>query len=348
MGTIRLSRPGNRGVSLLVLIFTIVILSIFGTGLAIIMYAKFRSFPYVTSSHQAQALADAGVEFAIRYARDNPVTYFANIPSDSYKSFPFGNGSFGLKYLPGCPDTLYSRGTCGMATREVKIQDFGLFSQTSSASVYMASAPTRFPYTSALIYSGDRIEFTFCDPSRRLSPGTWSWVKLNSITIAATQPISIMRVGPVKPGGAYYEWVWDGACGVGSMGACQAQTLAAWDGTSDPPNASFTPTWNIRNPLDLTYDVACRPRRCPLDNDNCSLYGLTKTYSVCEMGGPQRDLSFGEWQGHFAIETRGSIPIPTTFYIAFDHGQAGYLMPPGYFGNPNSWIRNTFVFTIDH
>jgi len=34
------------------------------------------------------------------------------------------------------------------------------------------------------------------------------------------------------------------------------------------------------------------------------------------------------------------------FYVSFEHGTAGYNMPPGYMGNPNPWIRNTFIFTI--
>ena len=91
----------------------------------------------------------------------------------------------------------------------------------------MSSVPTRTEYTSAGIYSGSRVEFRYCDPTR-FTLGEWSWIRLNSVTIAADKPVSIMRVGITKPssGSVDYEWVWDGACGAGSMGGCQASRCA--------------------------------------------------------------------------------------------------------------------------
>jgi hypothetical protein len=357
MVTIRLSRPDKKGVSLLVLIFAITILSIFGVGLAIIMYAKFRSFPYMTSSHQAQALADAGIEFALRYAKDNPGAFSSDwssyIPSDSYKSYSFGNGQFALKYVPGCPDALYSKGTCGLATREVKVTNAGLSLGRQGNSVYLSSAITKTPIVNP-VFPGDRISFTYCDPSQYPSMIGYSWIRLNSITIAATNAVTIMRIGSSKLSNIF-EWVYDGACGPPCYGLPQqfaGTLLPVWDGSSDPPNASSGFTWNIKNPLDPALDHQCRPHSptCPTDNNlGCPPYPTTgRTDATCNMGGPWRDQSFGLNWGHFVIETRGSIPIPTTFYISFDHGTAGYNTAPGYWPNPNPWITNKFIFTIDH
>jgi hypothetical protein len=352
----------QRGVSLLVLVIMVTVFAGVAIGFVTLLRSRHESYPYQVQSYQAYALAHAGAEFAIRYAKDNQSGLISNtttyFPVTGYKDFTFGNGTFSLRYVPGCPDKLYSRGTCGTATREVELSNLGILSGSGN-SVYMSSVPTRIPYTSAGIYSGDRIEFTFCDPSR-FALGEWSWVNLNSITIAATQPISIMRVGPSTMSGASYQWVWDGACDGGSMNLCQATALGVWDGISNPPNASFTPTWNVWNPLDLVYDMRCRPRACPVDDTTyptdpggCWIYpGTSRTIAVCgtilQRTTNMRPLSFGDWQGHVAIETRGSIPLPTTFYVAFDHGIAGYNTWPGRAPNPNPWIRNTFIFTIDH
>jgi hypothetical protein len=347
----------QRGVSLLLLIVMVTVFAGVAIGGVMLLRTRHESYPYQVQSYQAYALAHAGVEFATRYVRDNQSDFISNpalyIPQSSYKSFAFGNGTFELKYVPGCPDALYSRGTCGTATREVKLSSFA----GTGGSVYMASVPTRIEYTSAGIYSGSRVEFRYCDPTR-FTLGNWSWIKLNSITIAADKPVNIMRVGITKPsfGSVDYEWVWDGACGAGLMGACQSMPLnpggVSWDGISDPPNASATPTWNCRNPLSLSMDNQCRPRICPVDtNTTCSWYPtLGRTDATCNMGGPFRDLPFGDWQGHIAIETRGTITtqLPVKFYVSFDHGEAGYNVPPGRSPNPNPWIRNTFIFTIDH
>src|SRR5208283_5179998 len=102
-------------------------------------------------SYQAYALANAGVEFAIRYIKDNNTnpmasnSFFQNpglyIPTyPTYKDFTFGNGKFSLSYQSGCPDMLYSRGTSGTSTREVILSNFSLYTGEQGNSVYLTGA----------------------------------------------------------------------------------------------------------------------------------------------------------------------------------------------------------------
>jgi hypothetical protein len=339
----------QRGVSLMLLIIMITVFAAVAMGIVTLLRSRHESYPYQVQSYQAYALAHAGVEFATRYVRDNQNGIISNmtdyIPQSSYKSFAFGNGTFELKYVPGCPDVLYSRGTVGTATREVQVLNFSLFAGSGGGNntVYVSSGITKIPYSSAMIYSGYRLEFTFCDPSRFTEPTTWSWVVLNSVTFAATQPIRIMRFAMTMPGSSFYEWLYDGACGAGSMGSCAPFVLTAWDGTSDPPNASTTPIWNIRNPQPITSDNACRPTSCPIDAGVCPTYpAFSKTSAVCNMGGPQRTLPFGNWQGHFTLETDGNfLPTGTKLYVSFLHIPSGALAP-----DYSKQVLNKFIITV--
>jgi len=81
--------------------------------------------------------------------------------------------------------------------------------------------------------------------------------------------------------------------------------------------------WDQRSPECLFYtrvehkksaaarlDNQCRPQACPVDNNLCPLYsGVSRTTATCTMGGPFRDLPFGDWQGHIAFETRVTLPL---------------------------------------
>ncbi len=61
----------QRGVSLLLLIIAITVFAGVAIGIVTLLRARYESYPYQVQSYQAYALANAGVEFAIRYAKDN-------------------------------------------------------------------------------------------------------------------------------------------------------------------------------------------------------------------------------------------------------------------------------------
>ncbi|HME45385.1 MAG TPA: hypothetical protein VKF36_19995 [Syntrophorhabdales bacterium] len=134
----------QRGVSLMLLILVITVFAGVAIGIVTLLRSRYESYPYQVQSYQAYALANAGVEFAIRYAKDNPSGFFQTpysyIPQyPSYKDFTFGNGKFSLSYQAGCPDMLYSKGTAGngTATREVQLSNFSLYTGEQSNTLYM-------------------------------------------------------------------------------------------------------------------------------------------------------------------------------------------------------------------
>ena len=123
----------QRGVSLMLLIIMITVFAAVAIGIVTLLRTRHESYPYQVQSYQALALADAGVQFATRYALDNgidfstnPATYIG--PTYSAKNtYSLGNGQFQLRYepattcTPGQMGTLYCKGLLGTATREVKI-----------------------------------------------------------------------------------------------------------------------------------------------------------------------------------------------------------------------------------
>jgi hypothetical protein len=142
----------DRGLSLIVLLITIVILGLIGAGIVSFMGVKQRSYPIQVRSYQALNIASAGVEFAIRYANDNinpngdhaddfigkPYNYIkcytasTLIPECSSHTgrttVAYGSGQFSLSYDVDS-NTLYSRGISGTTIREVKLNNFsGYFS----------------------------------------------------------------------------------------------------------------------------------------------------------------------------------------------------------------------------
>lgn len=349
----------QRGISLLVLIIMITVFAGVALGFVRLLRTRHESYPYQVQSYQAYTLAHAGVEFATRYAGDNQSGFIINpaayIPQTSYRDFSFGNGTFSLRYVPGCPDKLYSRGTCGTATREVEVSDLGLLGRSNS--VYLSSEInySAIPFVENPVYPGDRIAFTFCDPSQHPVMNGWSWIVMDSITIAADKPgVTIMRIGTNRGGASVpYEWVYDGACGAPCVGFGQfaGTTLPVWDGISDPPNASATPPWNAGNSYNPSGDQTCRPHQphCPTDNTlGCNIYPpdpiRTRTYVTCTMS-PIRTRAFGLDYGQFVIETYGSIAaqLPVKFYVSFLHIPAGANFP-----DYSKQVLNKFIFTIDH
>jgi hypothetical protein len=244
----------ERGVSVILLVITMAVFLGVAIGIVTVIRTRQESYPYQVQSYQAYALAHAGIEFALRYAKDNTnasgdyQTFLStNIPATwPGRKFNFGNGYFQLRYTPGaCNDALYSRGTFGVATREVTISNFGLYAggTTSSApwsnvpagwtggtpSAMYVTAVAKASYSSG-IFSGDQITLSCCDPSGfkkgpldTVNPPYQSWMENASqtlpagscymghacpILIAATNAVTILRIGI---GGT--TWMWDAVCG---------------------------------------------------------------------------------------------------------------------------------------
>ena len=114
----------NKGVTLITLIIAITIFAVFITVFSYVMIAKHGSEALYVQSTQAYAVAQAGIEYGIRYGTDNESGFFAN-PANYFpiNNKVFGDGSFTLEYDSG-NDELTSRGTVGVAKREIILQYF--------------------------------------------------------------------------------------------------------------------------------------------------------------------------------------------------------------------------------
>lgn len=132
----------EKGVSLIILIVTIVLLGILGVGLVSFMSSKWRGYPVEVRSYEALNIANAGVEFAIRYAYERREEFFQhpyNVipmhrPEDgpcspsSFKKGKIGRGEFLISYNTDSNE-LRSCGISGIARREVRLRHFAGYLQ---------------------------------------------------------------------------------------------------------------------------------------------------------------------------------------------------------------------------
>lgn len=107
----------DKGVTLITLIIAITIFAIFVTVFSYVMVAKHGSSVLYVHSTQAYAVAQAGIEYGIRYAIDND---YGDFPINDQQ---FGNGSFTLLYNDS-NNTLTSTGTVGVAERAIILSSF--------------------------------------------------------------------------------------------------------------------------------------------------------------------------------------------------------------------------------
>jgi hypothetical protein len=159
---------GNKGIALIILVVAITIIAIIGAAFVSITGSKFKGFLYQNDSYRASNLANAGIEYAIRYVGDNitlsentsdffhnPASFVPvvnnepntnNLNSSEWKKFDFPvgldkNGSFYLSYhiniaKPDDADTnkiLYSVGVSGNSTKLIKLKNFLSYASPSSS-----------------------------------------------------------------------------------------------------------------------------------------------------------------------------------------------------------------------
>jgi len=112
----------NKGVTLITLIIAITIFGLLVTVFSYVIIAKHGTEPLYVQSTQAYAVAQAGIEYGIRYGGDNgywdPTTTLDR---------NFGNGTFSLTYTPATasdPSKLTSTGTVGVSERKIILQHF--------------------------------------------------------------------------------------------------------------------------------------------------------------------------------------------------------------------------------
>ena len=158
----------NKGIALIVLIISMTLIAVLGASFVAFVGTKQKGFLYQRDSYRALNIANAGVEYAIRYVGDNinptPNTNdfyhnanaYPNVPVVSSQpdttnlntsqwkkiDFPNGSGSFYLSYYlnTSSPDDsdnnkiLYSVGVSGGAQRIIKLRKFLAYASPSSTS----------------------------------------------------------------------------------------------------------------------------------------------------------------------------------------------------------------------
>ncbi len=158
----------SRGVSLVILVIAMTIIAILGASFVSLVGMKQRGFLHQNDSYRAFNIANAGIEYAIRYVGDgidplgsnlddfvhrpalfNNIKTVSSIPNTSnlsdtsqWKEFDFGNGKFYISFYLNSSDPdniesnkiLYSVGVFNNAQRIIILRNFLTYaSPTSSA-----------------------------------------------------------------------------------------------------------------------------------------------------------------------------------------------------------------------
>ena len=129
----------NKGVTLITLIIAITIFAVFITVFSYVMIAKHGSEALYVQSTQAYAVAQAGIEYGIRYVTDDVDNHYAELLEDQNFSEELAAGrTFSLVYTPATasdPSILTSTGTVGLAERRIILSNFVGFVSGSGISL---------------------------------------------------------------------------------------------------------------------------------------------------------------------------------------------------------------------
>ena len=121
----------SKGISVIFLVIAMLLMVIIGYVFSYLIPTKQKSVVYPIQSTQAFFIAQSGVEFAVRYAKDQGWTRTAQLAGLTGMTRTFGAGRFTLTYTNTAPnlDTLTSVGEVpvGTARRSVKVSNFTSF-----------------------------------------------------------------------------------------------------------------------------------------------------------------------------------------------------------------------------
>ena len=119
---VRVKTGNSKGLSVLFLVIAMLLMVTIGYVFSYLMPSKQKSIIFPIQSTQAFFLAQSGVEFAVRYAKDNGLGTVDGMTRS------LGNGSFSLSYNSGA-DTLTSAGQVptGTERRTISVSNFSQF-----------------------------------------------------------------------------------------------------------------------------------------------------------------------------------------------------------------------------
>jgi Tfp pilus assembly protein PilX len=118
----------NKGISLVILLIAMTLIAVLGASFVSLMSAKQKSFLHQIDSYRALNIANAGVEYAIRYASDgldtNNNSVFYSNPTLTTIGKGIGGGAFSVNYTYNqtiTNDLLTVTGTYSGSSREVRL-----------------------------------------------------------------------------------------------------------------------------------------------------------------------------------------------------------------------------------
>ena len=127
----KINLNNSKGISVIFLIIAMLLMVTIGYVFSYLIPTKQKSVVFPIQSTQAFFLAQSGVEFAVRYAKDQGWTTTAQLAGLTGMTRTLGAGSFTLTYTNTAPnlDTLTSVGQVpiGTARRSIKVSNFTTF-----------------------------------------------------------------------------------------------------------------------------------------------------------------------------------------------------------------------------
>jgi len=131
----------KKGIALVILIIAMTLIAVLGAGVVSFMGAKQRGFVFQINSYRALNIANAGVEYAIRYAYEQ--TFYADshfFETSQYSIGPlnFDGGTFRISYTYDqaiASDNIVVDATYQGVTRQVKLYRFRYYAFNGLARV---------------------------------------------------------------------------------------------------------------------------------------------------------------------------------------------------------------------
>jgi biopolymer transport protein ExbB len=203
----KINLNNSKGISVIFLIIAMLLMVTIGYVFSYLIPTKQKSVVFPIQSTQAFFLAQSGVEFAVRYAKDQGWTTTAQLAGLTGMTRTFGAGSFTLTYTNTAPnlDTLTSVGQVpiGTARRSVKVSNFTTFL-------------SYFAYRRSITVQAGQVTGTLTN-----FPMLISVTNANLATVANGGHIASYNPGTNDPQDLVFEALDDATCGGAGTSPCR-------------------------------------------------------------------------------------------------------------------------------
>lgn len=247
----------NKGVSLVILIVAMTLIGVLGASFVSLMGSKQKGFLYQIDSYRALNLANAGVEYMIKYANNETSIYNSSfftsiqpfvLPTKQL-SFNGGvTGSFNASYTFNQSigsDVLTVTGIFGKARRQVKLSRFRYYAFENITRVpgYVPTPSTNYIII-PIIFNPDRNGMTSVNITR---VGVW----FDGTITRHLRNIYFQNSAILPPGGQVYDFLFDSSFTGKDCPTGEPYCRDIVQGINMPPNDTYyeipTNALNISN-----------------------------------------------------------------------------------------------------